>query len=499
MRGNFVYRTFVTAVVVALFAGCEGPHKEYVKPHLDAFAATRANMLYQAAEQQYKVGELTKCRESLKKAIEADPEHPYAPLFVLTGRVELEGGSLERAATALKKAVEIDGKNAEGYYLLGVVYQRWQKFEEASGYYSQAADKKPEEATYAVAAAEMLIANGQLEEAKEFLSTKMYYFEQSAAMRIALARIATLQGDAAGAARNYRDAVLLLPEDKTLSFNYALALFDAGKYTEASKILEGLRYDPPTLPKARKASAEDAETDAKAAVSNKVSLLITLGECYVNMKRPVDARDCFQEAIRAQPANATAFLALGKTCLMTGEYQIVIEAADRVLRLDPRNVDAMILQAAVQQKEKKWNDAMVTLAGAAKITPKDPTVLCMSGISAMQLGKKDYAVTFFELALAAKPGDAWAGELLESVRPATPAPAAPTPAAVPAEPAPVTVGAAEETAKSLEKPWSESLALTLCTKAAGIVIVTDGEISVALATLSSDVLTSALPSRGDGQ
>jgi tetratricopeptide (TPR) repeat protein len=492
MRGNFLYRTFVTAVAVSLLAGCEAAHKEYVKPHEDAFAATRANMLYQAAEQQYKVGELTKCRESLKKAIEADPTHPYAPLFVLTGRVELEGGSLERAATALKKAVEIDGKNAEAHYLLGVVYQRWQKFDEASAYYTQAADKKPEEATYAVAAAEMLIANGQLEEAKEFLSTKMYYFEQSAAMRIALARIATLQGDAAGAARNYRDAALLLPEDKNLSFNYALALFDAGKYSEASKILEALRYDPPTLPKARKASPEDAETDARAAVSNKVSLLVTLGECYVSMKRPIDARDCFQEAIRAQPASVTAFLSLGKTCLITHEYPIVVEAADRVLRLDPRNVDAMILQAAVQQKEKKWNEAMVTLAGAAKIAPKDPTVLCMSGISAMQLGKKDYAATFFELALAAKPGDAWAGELLESVRPAAPAPAA-----VPSEP--VSISAAEETAKNSGTPWPESLALTLSTRAAGLVIVTDGEIGVALATSAGDVLTSALPSRGDGQ
>ena len=483
MRRNFLYRTLVTATFTALFTGCAAEHAKFVKPHEDGFAATRMSMLYQAAEQQYKVGELAKCRDSLRAAIEADAKHPYAPLFVLAGRVELEGGSLENAATDLKKAVELDGKNGEAFYLLGVVYQRWQKFDEAADYYKEAADKKPGEATYVIAEGEMRIALGQLDEAKQLLSDKMFYFEQSAAMRIALARIAALQGDKAGAARAYRDAAILLPDDKNLQFTYALSLVDAGKYSDAAKILEGLRYDPPILPKAPKTEKDAAENEAEAAISNKVSLLMTLGECYVNMGRSLDARDCFQEAIRTQPTNASAFLSLGKTCLATGELNVVIEAADRALRIDPQNLDAMILQAAVQQKQKKWLDSMTTLAGAAKVSPKDPTVLCMAGISAAQLGRRIRRRRSLSRQLAVHPGDTWASELLESVRQTAPVasvpPITPVPTPSVATPAiePTTVATVEEVEPIL---GVEPFSLTLCAEAAEIFYNSDTQMTAAL-------------------
>ncbi len=489
MPRNFLYRTLATAALAtSLLAGCASEHAKFVKKDEDGFASTRMSMLYQAADQQYKVGELDKCRESIKQAIAADPKHPYAPLFILAGRVELEGGSLENAVTDLKKAVEVDGKNPESFYLLGVVYQRWQKFDEAADYYQHAAEKKPDDATYVVAVAEMRIALGQLDEAKQYLTDKMFYFEQSASMRIAMARIAALQGDHVGAVREYRDAALLLPEDKNLQFTYATALFDAGKYSDASKILEEIRKDPPVLPKAPKAGADDAETDAQAAISNKVGLLMTLGECYVNLNRPLDARDCFQEAVRTQPTNASAFLSLGKICLVTGEFNLVEESTARVLRLDPQNVDAMILQAAVEQKEKKWSESMATLAGAARVSPKDPAVLCMAGISAIQLGKKDSAAAFFQQALAASPGDSWATELLQSVRPAAPAP-------LPAEASPAPVPAPETASAALPDLSNlEPFALALTSEDADLTPGTADELSSAVSVIpSSEALTNAQP------
>jgi cytochrome c-type biogenesis protein CcmH/NrfG len=286
---------------------------------------------------------------------------------------------------------------------------------------------------------------------------------------------------------------MLLPEDKNLQSSYAMALFDAGKYSEASKVLEELRKDPPLLPKAPKVGADDAETDAQAAISNKVSLLMTLGECYVNLDRPLDARDCFQEAVRTQPTNASAFLSLGKACLMTNDLNLVEESAARVLRLDPQNTDAMILQAVVQQKQKKWSESMTTLAGAARIAPKDPTVLCMAGISAIQLGKKDSAVAFFEQALAAHPGDAWAGELLQSIRPAAPAPA-------PSEASPLSPAEPESASASVDLSDFESFALSLASEAAALSPSTPSELSSATSALSpADALTNAAPSRNEDQ
>src|SRR5439155_18155685 len=59
-----------------------------------------------------------------------------------------------------------------------------------------------------------------------------------------------------------------------------------------------------------------------------------------------------------------------------------------------RSLDALVLQAAVQQKQKNWTEAQTTLAHANKVSPKDTTVLCMQGLVAIQLGQKDVATEY---------------------------------------------------------------------------------------------------------
>jgi tetratricopeptide (TPR) repeat protein len=424
MRPQAIAVLLLASVTVALISGCDAvdaSHREFVEKQKVIFDRQKLDILYQVAEQQYKVGDLAKCRESIKPALATST--PYAPIHILAARVELEGGSLELAASELKTALSIDPSNAEPLYLLGVVYQRWQKYDTACDYYQQACDKKPSEALYVLAVSEMRITLGQLDKARQLLEDKAVYFEQSAAIRVALARIAELQHDTAAATRYYRDASLLLPEDKNLRWTYAMSLYDAGKYSDAARILEDLRRDPPTLPKApnslTRIDPKDADTDQEAATSVKVSLLKTLGECYISLQRPMDARDCFEEILRAQPANVSAYLSLGKTCLMSNDLSTTASAAQRALRYDPENVQAMILQAAVLQKRAKWSESIDMLNQASRLAPRDVTVLCMRGVSQLQLGQKDAAATSFEKALAINPADAWANELLAGMKPAS--------------------------------------------------------------------------------
>jgi tetratricopeptide (TPR) repeat protein len=439
MRTKLLLSTVLTAAIALSFAGCEAEHKKFVKEsqQMKSWEIQRVGIMNQVAEQQYRVGELDKCRETLKQALAIDA--PYAPIHILAAKVEMEGGSLEEAATHLKRAAALDGKDPESLYLLGVVYQRIQKFDTALGYYLQASEKNANEARYALAAAEMQITLGQLDDARQLLEDKVDFFEQSPAMHIALARIATLQGDPARAARCYRDATVLLPEDKNVRWSYAAALLDAGKHADAARILQNLRDDPPAPPKSPASlsaktpdavKAAEAETDAAAATSIRAGIVMMLGECYIGLNRPLDARDCFQEVIRLQPDNTTAYLSLGKTCLLTGEYNLTTAAAQKVLRLQPDNVNALILQATAQQKEKNYTGAQTTLARAAALAPADETVLCLQGLVAIQLGQKDAATAYLVKAVALNPSDTWAESLLEQVRP-TPAPATPSPAPAP--------------------------------------------------------------------
>jgi tetratricopeptide (TPR) repeat protein len=421
MRSHVAAALLLAGLAGSALPGCDlldASHREFVEKQKQIFDRQKLDIVYQVAEQQYKVGDLTKCRETLKPALATST--PHARIRVLSARVELEGGSLELAAEELKTALAIDPNQAEPLYLLGVVYQRWQKFDTACDFYQQACEKNPQEALYVLAVAEMRITLGQLDKARQLLETKKVYFEQSAAMRVALARIAELQHDPVAASRYYRDASLLVPEDKNIRWTYAQSLYDIAKYSDAARILEELRFDPPTLPKsatlATANTPEDAATTQEAAKSVKMSILKTLGECYIALKRPMDARDCFQEILRAQPANVSAYLALARTSLMTDDWSGTVAAADKALRYDPQNVQAMILQAAVFQKQEKWTESLDTLDKAVRVAPRDVTVLCLRGISQNHLGRKDAATASFQQALAISPTDSWARELLDGVK-----------------------------------------------------------------------------------
>ena len=376
MRIAKSYRTLALAALLAMAtAGCEAEHQKFKERASKDWENARMGFLYEVAEQQYKVGDYSKCKEQLTQMLAAGT--PFEPMYVLAAKVSLatESGSLDDAANSLKKALELKPDDAEAYYLLGVVYQRWQKLDTAADYYEQASERKATEANYVLAVVEMKITLGKLDEAKQLLENKVGFFEQSAAMRVALAKIATLQGDWAGAAKQYREATMLLPEEKELRWSYAEALFDAGKYNDAAKIFENMRNDPPKMPKARELAkgstakdeaVEDAKREEDAAKSMKSSLLMMLGECYVQLQRPLDARDCFQEVIRLQPENLPAYVSLGKICLLTNDLRLTSAAAQKVLKSEPQNLDALILQAAVQQKQKQWSDALETLALAGK-------------------------------------------------------------------------------------------------------------------------------------
>ena len=82
--------------------------------------------------------------------------------------------------------MRINANEPEPYYLLGMLYQRWQKPEVACDYYKQAWVKKPEEVRYLLATVEMQISMGQTDEAQEADRVETGLFRaKRAALRVA--------------------------------------------------------------------------------------------------------------------------------------------------------------------------------------------------------------------------------------------------------------------------------------------------------------------------
>ncbi len=430
------------AAAVFMSTGCEDMSKTQAtmkQQQYNNWNGTRVGVMLQLAQQQYEVGDYDKCRKTLDEAFAM--KSPSAPLHVLAAKVEIEKGSLEAAADHLQTAARIDPNSPEPFYLLGVVYQRWQKNDVAADYYQQAWDRKPGDAMYMMAVAEMKISLGKLDDAKKILQDKEVYFEQSAALRIALARIASMENDHATACKYYRDAVILLPEDEKVRRSYAEELYAAEKYADAASIFE------------------DMKKDAKGA--EKESLELMLAECDLKIRRPFDARSNLQEVVRENPNDTAAYMLLAETCVETGDTSIALASAHKVLRMEPENVKAMIVDAVILQRQRNWADSRAMLEKALKLSPENSTILCMIGRSAEELGKKEEALAFYQKAVEANPKDTWAGELLDRAKGAAagtssnPVKAAEPVAAAPVQAKPAVAVAVEEkpvaTAESAEE------------------------------------------------
>ncbi len=412
------YRTWIFAGLVAGVAvsmiGCGDSQKTHAtlkQEQNDRWNATRVAVMVQLATQQYQVGDFDKCRETLTQAYAMN--YPVAALHILSAKIELEKGSLETANNHLKLAVQLDAADPEPYYLLGVVNQRWQNMSAAHDYYKLAWDKKPGEAVYLLAVVEMEMTMGHYDEAQALLEERAIYFEQSAGVRAALAKIYTLKGQYEQACKYYREATMLSADDAALRRNLGESYYFAGHYADALPIFEHLISDVAGNGNPEPGAVKN--DDAVSVVDPSLHLL--LARTYIALHRLSDARNVLREMVRLDPHNDLAWLTLGKASLESGDLSQAGIAASRVLKSDPESLDGLILLAAVQQKGKQWPQAGQTLEHAARVAPADATVLCMQGLNVQSQGHAALAAGFYTKALAAKPGDSWAEDLLASIEP----------------------------------------------------------------------------------
>ena len=395
------YRSLAFAGIAAAIlasTGCDDMTKSQAtmkQQQYNRWNTARIGVMLQLAQQQYEVGDYDKCRKTLDEAFAMKARRSSA-LHVLAAKVEIEKGSLEAAADHLQTAARIDPNSPEPFYLLGVVYQRWQKNDVAADYYQQAWDRKPGDAMYMMAVAEMKISLGKLDDAKKILQDKEVYFEQSAAPDCT-ARIASMQNDHATACKYYRDAVILLPEDQKVRRSYAEELYSAEKYADAASIFE------------------DMKKDAKGAEKEGLELL--LAECDLKIRRPFDARSNLQEVVRENPNDTAAYLLLAETCVETGDTSIAaLASAHKALAAgagqragDDCGCGDSAAAAELGGFTGDAGEGIEAVAGEF-----DGAVHDRAG--AEELGKKEEAVAFYQKAADANPKDTWAGELLEKAK-----------------------------------------------------------------------------------
>lgn len=357
------------------------------------WSATRANVMYSMAVQQYETGDLYKASESIKRAIDTKPDDPR--YHVLAARILLENGKLERAYLSVTHAIELNEKHYDGHYLLGVILQRWEKFDEALASYERAYELRSDDESPLLAIAQMYVRLGRTQEAIKRLEGKLVYFEHNAAIRAALGRIYMIEHDYVKAVATLSEAHVISPDDPSITEFLIRAYQGNGQHGQAIELLNRLGSEP-----------EYALRDDHQAM---------LADSYVAVGQPEQARPIYLSLTRKNPQNYYAWLKLAEVAWAVGDTSRVVKASRQASALNPTLYQPYMLLGMVEAQAGRFGSAVKLYEKANVVNPKATEPYLLKGIALERLGQRGSAVAAYEQVLKLNPNDERAKQLLQRV------------------------------------------------------------------------------------
>lgn len=144
----------------------------------------------------------------------------------------------------------------------------------------------------------------------------------------------------------------------------------AGRRAGALNLLRlAHNYDPRNLQVGQALEKLDAEVRRERAAR-----LWTQGELEEQVDRLDEMLAAYLAAIEAEPTVARCLHAAGVLFKRTRKYQTAIELAERAVAMEPQNVDALLLLAAIYERADLSEKARATLERAERIAPKSAAV-----------------------------------------------------------------------------------------------------------------------------
>ncbi|MGA9667553.1 MAG: tetratricopeptide repeat protein [Terracidiphilus sp.] len=160
----------------------------------------------------------------------------------------------------------------------------------------------------------------------------------------------------AEAVSSYRKAMALNPTMPRLRFNLGLAYFKAGEYREALQQFKPLlKTEPP--------ASEEAQR-----------LTILIGMSYYGLAEFAAATPYLKEAANRDAQNLQLLLTLAHSCLLSREYQCVLDEFHRIVALNPESAEAHMLAGEALDEMKEPVEAIRELRAAVQANPKEPNV-----------------------------------------------------------------------------------------------------------------------------
>ena len=375
-----------------LAGGCDtGKNK---KEAYKQWNSTRAAVQASLATERYKRGNMDEARKAIDDAIKLAPDN--AAYRVISARIYIERNQLEMADRELAVGRTVNPRNAEIDYLSGVIYQRWERPQLALDYYTQASEKSPAELPFLMARAEMLVLLNRLNDAVSLLESKLTYYEYSGPLRDMLGGFYMQQNLIPKAIETIHQATILSPEDLIIREHLSRAYFRGTKYRECLDQIDLLVKN---------------EQYAKRA-----DLLLTKGECLIQLEQWRDARFALEASLEIFPASMPALISLAKVSLKTSDLDRAELCVRKAISIAPDDARVHLTQGYVRLRQQRWEDALTSFRKANTLDPKDPVALCLMGLVYEKTGRHDQAMQYYGQAIQIQPDSALASKLMSKAK-----------------------------------------------------------------------------------
>lgn len=379
----------LAALSASQLVGCAAGKGKYTgefhKQATERMERVKAGTSWDMARQQFLAGDLDKALKTVDQSLAHASDVPKS--HVLRARILIEQGRLEEAMTSINLALEIDQAFTSAHYYKGIVYERWTKHSEAFTHYSHAAELEPTDPQYAVAAAEMLIAMEELDQAEALLTELAVNFEHNAGVRQTIGHIALMRGDLDTAVRNFQQACLLAPDEDALMEDLARAQIAKGDFADAEHSLKRLL----------RRSEESGET--------RRDLKHLRARCLVEIGRPLDARLIFDDLTTDDDGDVDfqAWLGLGQTAMILDDSFRLQRAASQLVAIAPHRHQGHTLRAVSQREAGHLRAAARTLDTAIKLAGNDPEPALLQAMVYEELGETQLALRSARIAADVSP------------------------------------------------------------------------------------------------
>jgi len=339
------------------------------------------------------------------------------------GKILVAQKRYAEAESYFRRVLDKDKTDHNAYLALYGLYMAEQKTGEAEQLLKEAAQNNPKIPDYLQLLAYHYGASGRRDDmlnvlaeikthAKDFEAVAVYQVVGDFYLRI---------GDAESALREFREGIL---KDPTRKSRYQKSIIEVllrqGKRGEAAEVNNQILKENPKDPDAKSLSAaflldsgdiDNALAQLQAVVTSSPENAVAhyqLGRAFLASKR-ADAREAakqqFQQAISLQPRTVLPRVGLAQLQVTTGEYQGALDSVQEILKLDPGNVSAKLIQSQAYLGQKKYGDSDSLIAGVLKSNPSSPDVYYQAGVGALTQGKSQVAEEDFMRAYQLNPAN----------------------------------------------------------------------------------------------